>query len=93
MDICLSELIKHATQCLEDLGLSPGTIKDYQCSAFRPLERRLKNQENINSSLLLAQVEFFSGQYQEGKISRNTYNWRVRGIHVLCLYPLLCAVY
>lgn len=70
MDICLSELIKQATQCLVDLGLSPGTIKDYQCSAFGPLERRLKNQEKINSAILLAQEEFFLGQYQAGEISR-----------------------
>ncbi len=43
MEICLSELIKRATQCLAELGLSAGTIRDYQCSAFRPLERRLKD--------------------------------------------------
>lgn len=83
MDICLSELIKRATQCLVELGLSPGTIKDYQCSAFGPLERRLKNQEKINSAILLAQEEFFFRQYQAGEISRHTYNWRIRGIRVL----------
>lgn len=83
MEICLSELIKRATQCLAELGLSAGTIRDYQCSAFRPLERRLKDQENINPETLLAQEEFFLGQYQDGKISRHTFNWRIRGIRVL----------
>ena len=83
MDICLSELIRQATQCLAELGLSPGTIKDYQCSAFGPLERRLKNQEKINSAVLLEQEEFFFRQYQTGRISRHTYNWRIRGIRIL----------
>lgn len=83
MEICLSELIKRATQCLMELGLSAGTIGDYQCSAFRPIERRLKDQECINPEILLAQEEFFLKQYQEGKISRHTFNWRIRGIRVL----------
>ena len=43
MNNSLSELINHATQCLIDLGLSPETIKCYQCSAFHPLERELEN--------------------------------------------------
>lgn len=83
MEICLSELIKRATQCLTELGLSAGTIGDYQCSAFRPIERRLKDQECINPKILLAQEEFFLRQYQNGKISRHTFNWRIRGIRVL----------
>lgn len=83
MGIRLSELINRAVQCLQDLGLSPGTIKDYQCSAFRPLERRMGNPENIDSDLLLAQESFFNGQYQKGEISRQTHNWRIRGIRLL----------
>ena len=59
MEICLSELINRATQCLAELGLSAGTIRDYQCSAFRPLERRLKDQENINPQILLLVVKDF----------------------------------
>lgn len=67
MEICLSELITRATQCLVELGLSAGTIRDYQCSAFRPLERRLKDQENINPEILLAQEEFFLGSIRTVK--------------------------
>ncbi len=59
MEICLSELIKHAEQCLLDLGFSSGTISDYRCSAFHPLERRLKDQEIISPETLLAQEDFF----------------------------------
>ena len=83
MEISLSELIKRTTLCLAELGLSAGTISDYQCSAFRPLERRLKNQEHISPETLLAQEEFFLRQYQNGEISRHTFNWRIRGIRVL----------
>lgn len=39
MKIYLSEFIERAAQCLVDLGLSSGTINDYQGSAFHPLER------------------------------------------------------
>ena len=83
MNNSLSELINHATQCLIDLGLSPETIKCYQCSAFHPLERKLENQKNISSSILMEQEGYFWKQFQEGKISRQTYNWRIRGIRIL----------
>ena len=83
LGISLSELIKRTTLCLAVLGLSAGTIRDYQCSAFRPLERRLKNQEHISPETLLAQEEFFLRQYQNSEISRHTFNWRIRGIRVL----------
>ena len=83
MNNSLSELINHATQCLIDLGLSPETIKCYQCSAFHPLERKLENQKNISSSMLMEQEGYFGKQFQEGKISRQTYNWRIRGIRIL----------
>lgn len=83
MNNSLSELINHATQCFIDLGLSPETIKCYQCSAFHPLERKLENQKNISSSMLMEQEGYFGKQFQEGKISRQTYNWRIRGIRIL----------
>ena len=51
MNNSLSELINHATQCLIDLGLSPETIKCYQCSAFHPLERKLENQKKCRESI------------------------------------------
>lgn len=83
MNNSLSELINHATQCLIDLGLSPETTKCYQCSAFHPLERKLENKKNISSNMLVEQEGYLGKQFQEGKISRQTYNWRIRGIRIL----------
>lgn len=79
----LSDLIKRANQCLTDLGLSPGTIGDYQRIVFKPLARRLEDQSYITSEILLAQEDFFSKQYKEGVITRKTYNWQTRGIRIL----------
>ena len=67
MNNSLSELINHATQCLIDLGLSPETIKCYQCSAFHPLERKLENQKNISSSMLMEQEGYFGKQFRRVK--------------------------
>jgi site-specific recombinase XerD len=79
----LSELINLAEFCLEDLGLSEGTIKDYRYSAFHPLERILGNNEYVDSARILSQEEFFRKQYDGGIISRKTFNWRIRGIRIL----------
>lgn len=50
MEICLSKYIKRTIQYLVELGISAGTISDYQCSAFRPIGRRLKDQECITKN-------------------------------------------
>ena len=55
MGMYLSELIEQANICLKDLGLSSGTIDDYQCSAFRPIERRLGNPYITDSKVIKEQ--------------------------------------
>lgn len=83
MDMYLSDLISNATCYLKDIGLSPGTIYDYQCSAFRPIERILGNPFITSSEIISRQEGLFLDQYTNQKISRHTYNWRIRGIRVL----------
>ena len=83
MFIQLSELIDMAVVCLKKLNLSENTIKDYRHSAFRPLERRLAEQECVDSDLLRSQEDFFFQQFENGTISRHTLNWRIRGIRML----------
>lgn len=83
MSIKLSELVDTAVICLEKLNLAECTIRDYRQSAFRPLERRLAGQEYVDSELLRLQEDFFFQQFEEGKISRHTLNWRIRGIRIL----------
>lgn len=81
----LSELINQAEICLENPGLSEGTIEDYRHSAFHPLERRLDTKEYVDSAAILSQEEFFWEQYEKGQISRHTLNWRIRGTSGGCL--------
>lgn len=65
MGLYLSELIEQANKCLKNIGLSSGTLDDYQCSVFRPIERRLGNSFITDSSII---------QEQE------TYSWRMRSL-------------
>ena len=83
MGMYLSELIEQANICLKDLGLSSGTIDDYQCSAFRPIERRLGNPYITDSKVIKEQEDFFLSQFNDKCISRHTLNWRIRGIRIL----------
>ena len=75
MEMYLSELIDKANECLKNLGLLSGTIDDYQCSAFRPIERRLGNPLITSTDILIDQEDFFNGLYNSGDISRQTLNW------------------
>lgn len=83
MAIQLSELIDTAVNCLEKLGLTESTIKDYRQSAFKPLEGRLAGWKSVDSELLRLQEDFFFRQFENGTISRHTLNWRIRGIRML----------
>ncbi len=80
----LTELIEKAVNCLEMIGLNPQTIVDYQYSAFEPIAKRLLLLTNIEAKDIQIQEAFFTMQYQNEIISRQTYNWRIRGIRILC---------
>ena len=75
MGMYLSELIEQANKCLENIGLSSGTIDDYQCSAFRPIERRLGNSFITDSSIIQEQETHFLCLFDSEAISRQTLNW------------------
>ena len=79
----ITELIEKAVQCLEALGLDPETIYDYRCSAFKPIAERMQLMTDVKSSNIMAHEQYFTMQYQDKKISRQTYNWRIRGIRIL----------
>ncbi|MDO4556526.1 MAG: tyrosine-type recombinase/integrase [Lachnospiraceae bacterium] len=83
MAIRLSELIVQAVKCLEKLGYSSETIKVYRYSAFAPLERQIGRYEYVDSNLIQLQEIFFLEQYENGVISRHTFNWRIRGIRMI----------
>lgn len=83
MGMYLSELISKATGCIKDIGLSPGTVRVYQCSAFNPIEKILGNPFVTSSDMIYEQESFFLNQYSDQTISRSTYNWRIRGVRIL----------
>ena len=83
MGMYLSELIEQANECLRSIGLSSGSIDDYQCSAFRPIERRLGNPYITDAKTIIDEETYFSHLFDDGSISRQTLNWRIRGIRIL----------
>lgn len=83
MSVHLTELIARATQCLEDLGLADKTIRDYQYTAFGPLERRIKEREVVSAEMLIEQESFFYEQFERNQISRQILNKRLRGVRIL----------
>lgn len=84
MTILISDLINEAEVCLKSLGLSDETIRDYRRSAFHPLELLLNESKYVDSTdILLQQEKYFYTLYDEGKISKHTLNWRIRGIRIL----------
>jgi integrase len=80
----LTELIEKAVNCLEMIGLNPQSIADYRYRAFEPIAKRLLLLTNIEAKDIQIQEAFFTMQYQNEIISRQTYNWRIRGIRILC---------
>ena len=83
MAIRLSELIVQAVKCLEKLGYSSETIRVYRYSSFAPLERRMKSYEYVDSNVIRLQEVFFLKQYEDGILSRHTFNWRIRGVRMI----------
>ena len=80
----ITELVEKAVQCLEALGLDPETIYDYRCSAFKPIAERMQLMTDVKTGNFMVHEQYFTMQYQNEKISRQTYNWRIRGIRILC---------
>ena len=70
----LTELIEKAVNCLEMIGLNPQTIADYRYRAFEPIAKRLLLLTNIEAKDIQIQEAFFTMQYQNEIISRQTYN-------------------
>lgn len=81
----LTELIQEASNQLEKSGLATGTLGSYQTRAFRPIEELYVSKHVIHLSRgwLIGLEDDFRQQYTEGKISKKSLNWRLRGIRIL----------
>ena len=83
--IMIQELINCALNQLRGLNLCGGTIDSYQVSAFKPISNfYIKKGEDYYSSKLTEELKrLYQEEYTSGDISRNTVNWRMRGIGIL----------
>lgn len=81
----LTATIQEAFKQLKESGLSIETLKSYQTRAFHPIEN-LYSSKRISHFVrqqLTGLEEDFRQQYIDGKISRKSLNWRIRGIRIL----------
>lgn len=84
-EIKIQELINCALNQLRELNLCGGTINSYQGSAFKPITNFYKKKGNdyYSSKLTEELKKLYQEEYTSGDISRNTVNWRMRGIGIL----------
>mgnify|MGYP000565896613 CR=1 FL=1 len=80
-----SVLIEIAMKQLANFGLAKGTLKSYECRAFHPLKEFARDRGIVvyKQDFIDEILELYLNQMQEGTISRNAYNWRVRGIYII----------
>lgn len=84
-EIMIQELINCALNQLRGLNLCGGTIDSYQGSAFKPISNfyQKKGEDYYSSKLTEELKKLYQEEYTSGDISRNTVNWRMRGIGIL----------
>jgi len=85
MEDTLKQLIQEAMRQLEQLGLATGTLKLYRTRAFHPVENRyVSKHSTLFQKEHLKQLEGdFILQYSDEIISKDSLNWRLRGINIL----------
>ena len=83
--IMIQELINCALKQLYELNLCGATIASYQSRAFRPISNFYQKigEDYYSSNLTEELKKLYQVQYISGGISRNTVNWRMRGIGIL----------
>lgn len=85
MENTLKQLIQEAMNQLENSGLASGTLKSYRSQAFQPVENYyvLTHSTLFKKEYLQQLKGYFIQQYSDEIISRNSMNWRLRGINIL----------
>ena len=85
METDIFSIIETAKRLLGQLGLAEATIRTYQERSFNQIIRRYQENEDwqfcpdIMDELMLKAEE----QYEQGILSRQARNWRIRGIRIL----------
>ena len=85
MEDTLKQLIEEAMRQLEQLGLATGTLKLYRTMAFHHIENLYDSKySTVFQKEYLKQLEGdFIQQYSDEIISKDSLNWRLRGINIL----------
>ena len=83
--IMIQELINCALDQLRRLNLCGGTIDSYQGRAFKPIYNfyQKKGEDYYSSKLTEKLKKIYQEEYTSGGTSRQTLNWRMRGIGIL----------
>lgn len=81
----ITVLVQDAMRLLRELGLKEGTLDSYVTRAFRPAIRfyETKGITEYQEPLMLQVKTLYQEQYRDGSISKETLNWRLRGINIL----------
>jgi integrase len=81
----IKELIETALVQLEDFGMTNKTIRSYNCMAFHTIELYFskKSIAFYDDELMSKLKKLYQSQFNAGKISSKTYNWRLRGIGII----------
>lgn len=84
-NILLKDMIELATEQLRSYGHAEDTLRIYNSRSFRPLEDffQSKNCLHYEDELIQELKSINLSQLNEGKISKGTYNWRIRGVKIL----------
>ncbi len=78
-------IIERAKEVLKELGLSGSTIRTYQERSFNQVARKYESSgiQQFHPGLMDELLKDAEDQFNNGAISRKSWNWRVRGIRVL----------
>lgn len=81
----ISDLIQEAMQQLKAFGISEGTLKSYSTRAFHPIMRFYADRSVTECKITFMEElkVVYQKQYTDGIISRNSLNWRLRGVNIL----------
>ncbi|MDP8219313.1 MAG: tyrosine-type recombinase/integrase [Candidatus Theseobacter exili] len=85
MENDMTILVQKALHLLRRIGLKEGTLKSYDNRAFRPI---INYHETLNTyefqEPLMNKLEIiYRSQFENESISKNTLNWRIRGIKII----------
>lgn len=84
-NVLLKNMIERAIEQLRSHDLAEGTVRMYMSRSFKPVEDffQSRNCPHYKDTLIDELKSIHLSQLNEGKISKGTYNWRIRGVKIL----------